>query len=327
MEPAITIRHTASDEVDLVLSNVDIALANSLRRTMIAEIPTLAIDSVEIELNSSVLADEFIAHRLGLIPLQSMDVDRLEYSRDCTCDDYCNRCSVELSLDVRCEDEGILSVYSKDLTIVSSNQDYNIGTPIIQDEAHNGVLICKLRKEQHLKVRCIAKKGISKEHAKWSPCAAIGFEYDPWNKLKHTDYWYEEDAAAEWPLSANAEFEEPPSKDAEFDYQAKPDKFYMNVETIGSLPPNEVILRGIDVLQKKIAGIVSELNKINDGSRTAYGGGAGAGGATGYGTNYGDGTNYGQGTGYGNSQYGGGPASAYGQATASYGQAPYGQRN
>lgn len=47
-------------------------------------------------------------------------------------------------------------------------------------------------------MKCIAKKGIAKEHAKWSPVSAMGFEYDPWNKLRHIDYWYEENAEAEW---------------------------------------------------------------------------------------------------------------------------------
>ena len=92
-------------------------------------------------------------------------------------------------------------------------------------------------------MRCIAKKGIAKEHAKWSPCAALAFEYDPHNKLRHTSYWYEYDARAEWPMSENAKEEEPPRDDLPFDYNAKPSKFYMEIETDGSLGPQEVVMK------------------------------------------------------------------------------------
>lgn len=86
-------------------------------------------------------------------------------------------------------------------------------------------------------------QGISKEHAKWSPCSAVSFEYDPHNKLRHTSYWYETDARAEWPLSENRKEEEPPRDDEPFDYNAKPNKFYFEVETDGSLGPQEVVMK------------------------------------------------------------------------------------
>ena len=70
-EPKIEILKLDKSRIIFVLSNVDISVANALRRVMIAEVPTLAIDEVDIEINNTVLHDEFIAHRLGLIPLFS----------------------------------------------------------------------------------------------------------------------------------------------------------------------------------------------------------------------------------------------------------------
>lgn len=268
--PQVKIREATKDNVDFILTQVDLAMANSLRRIMMAEIPTLAIDSVEVETNTTVLADEFIAHRLGLIPLQSADIEQLEYCRDCFCEDHCDKCSVVLTLQAIGESESTTNVYAKDLVIVSNLMGRNIGHPIIQDKEANGVLICKLRKGQELSMKCVAKKGISKEHAKWGPAAAIEFEYDPWNRLKHTDYWYEQDIAKEWPPSKNSEYEDPPNKDDAFDYKAKANTFYMNVETVGSITTDQVVLRGIDTLQKKVASILLALNQM-DQERVNFG--------------------------------------------------------
>jgi DNA-directed RNA polymerase II subunit RPB3 len=163
-----------------------------------AEVPTMAIELVEVEANTSVLADEFIAHRLGLIPLNSSNVDDVLYSRDCDCENYCENCSATLTLHAKCTSDETMKVYAKDLVVDSRRPNQLVGNPVIVDPEGLGSLICKLRKDQELKLTCIAKKGIAKEHAKWSPTTAVGFEYDPHNKLHHTDLWYEQDAAAEW---------------------------------------------------------------------------------------------------------------------------------
>ena len=158
----------------------------------------MAIDLVEVEANTSVLADEFITHRLGLIPLNSKNVDDVLYSRDCECEQYCEFCSVTLTLHARCTGDEIMRVYARDLVVDSHRANVWVGNPVITDPEGLGTVICKLRKGQELRMKCIAKKGIAKEHAKWAPTAAVGFEYDPHNKLRHTDLWYEEDPVKEW---------------------------------------------------------------------------------------------------------------------------------
>ncbi len=84
------------------LLNTDLAVANALRRIIIAEIPTMAFDLVEVKENTGALHDEFIAHRIGLIPLVSQDVDQFEFSEKCSkCDDQglkCTSCQVHFKL-------------------------------------------------------------------------------------------------------------------------------------------------------------------------------------------------------------------------------------
>jgi hypothetical protein len=71
----------------------------------------------------------------------------------------------------------------------------------------------------------------------------VSFEYGPYNKLKRTSYWWEVDGRAEWPLSENAKEEEPPRENEPFDYSAIPKRFYFEVETVGSVSPQEVVLK------------------------------------------------------------------------------------
>jgi DNA-directed RNA polymerase II subunit RPB3 len=140
-----------------------------------------------------------------------------------------------------------------------------VGLPVIRDPGGNGPLIAKLRQGQEIAIDCIAKKGIGKEHAKWIPTSAVGFEYDPNNKLRHVNYWYEADAKDEWPIderNANWEGDES-AADASFDPDAVPSAFFFDIEGVGTLEPDDIVRGGIDVIQKKLAETIKVLGGVD----------------------------------------------------------------
>lgn len=134
--PKVKIREVKDDYMKFELRDTDASIANALRRVMIAEVPTIAIDLVEIEVNSSVLNDEFISHRLGLIPLTSERAMSMRFSRDCDAcdgDGQCEFCSVEFYLRVKCLSDQTLDVTSKDLL----SSDHTV-VPVDYSDASSG---------------------------------------------------------------------------------------------------------------------------------------------------------------------------------------------
>jgi len=288
--PQIEILELKDDSIVFILSKTDPSMANALRRIMIAEVPTMAIDLVELENNSSVLHDEFIAHRLGLIPLKSKSMDKFNYTRDCSCVEKCPHCSVEFTLSVTCDDDGTRDVTSQDLF----TQDPDVvpvdapgGGDLSEQRTDSSILIVKLRKGQQLKLKAIAKKGVGKEHAKWQPTCGCTFQYDPdirinagrmeelteqqkidWVGSCPTKvYKYDEEAKrVEIEDAVRCMYcQECKKKAADYGkpdlvtINMKQDRFIFTVEVTGALRPEEVVLSALNVLKLKLANIQANL--------------------------------------------------------------------
>jgi len=160
----IEILELSDNHVRFILKGSNPAFANALRRIMISEVPTVAIDEIVFLDNTSILYDEILAHRLALVPLK-MDPSLLELVRG---ESDLSKFQIRLILDVEATD-GPMIVYSGHL----KSED-----PKIRPVSDNIPLV-KLIKGQKVTLEAFARLGRGKEHAKWSPVSACSYKYLP----------------------------------------------------------------------------------------------------------------------------------------------------
>jgi DNA-directed RNA polymerase subunit D len=156
-----SIRILERDNSHIVIEFVDIPrqYVNALRRLSISQVPTFAIDDIVILENSSVMHDEAIAHRLGLIPLRT-DLERFVMPHLCDCKSTlgCSKCRVLLVLDAESQDK------TKVITSAELISEDEVVKPV-----NNEIPIVSLAPAQKLKFEAYARLGIGKSHAKWQP--------------------------------------------------------------------------------------------------------------------------------------------------------------
>lgn len=127
------------------LKGTDIKFANHLRRTLVSEIPIVAMERIIFYENSSTFFDEYLSHRFGLIPLKMPS----KYKSDA---------EYMFILD----EKGPKKVYSGDI----KPTDHSI-KPAIED-----IPIITLLEDQTLRVEAKAVVDTGKRHARFQPCCA-----------------------------------------------------------------------------------------------------------------------------------------------------------
>jgi len=139
-------------EARFLVRGITPAFANGIRRAMIADVPTFSVDTVRVIENSSVMFDEQIGHRLGLVPLTTPEPGEFELGEEVT-----------LSLDVQGPD----TAYSGDL--VSADD--------MVQSADENVPIIDLKEGQRLEVEADAVLDRGKSHAKHQGGVAVGYRH------------------------------------------------------------------------------------------------------------------------------------------------------
>jgi DNA-directed RNA polymerase II subunit RPB3 len=154
------------------LNNTKPSIANALRRVMISEVPTLCIEYVNVYENSTVMHMNYIAHRLGLIVLSSEMASQFLYPDECYCESGCHQCTFTFNLDVSCDSDQDREILASDLVPEKNNSGL---VHVCQPET----VIMKICKGQRLHLEAIVKKGIGKDHAKFSSACGVTFKPNP----------------------------------------------------------------------------------------------------------------------------------------------------
>ena len=201
------------------------SFVNTLRRIIISEVPTLAIENVEIRKNGSILYDEIIAHRLGLIPLKT-DLKTYEFPK---------------------EGEGIdnpkhsvkLVLKSKGPCITTAGEMESADKKVVP--VYSEMPIVKLLKGQNLEFEATAVLGRGKDHMKWSPGIA----------------WYRYDIDEDNTVK-NAGKADP----AEKGQKINPDQseFVFFVEPFGQLAPKQMVTEALNIFDEKLTEFISKLS-------------------------------------------------------------------
>jgi DNA-directed RNA polymerase subunit D len=257
----VKILDSSGEKISFLVEDIDHALAGELRRIMMTEIPTLAIEWVDFVKNDSVLWDEIIASRLGLIPLV-FNPKFYNLKEECKCGGKgCAHCQVTLTL----KKVGPCIVYSGDL--VSSDKNVK---PL-----YDKIPIVELMEGQELEFEAIAQLGVGKEHAKWQ-ASIVGFRNVPKISVgkggnvdvyakkcpKNVFVYQNKKLRVNKLLECNLCMQCVDLSKGIIKVEPDETKFIFKVETACGLKPKEIVLRSIGILSKKLEEFSKGLRKL-----------------------------------------------------------------
>lgn len=233
----------------VVISGIDTALLNGLRRSIMNAVPTYAAETIAVYENSSIMPDEMLSHRIGLLPIRVPEKKTKKGD------------SIKFAL----EKEGPVTIYSGDISSISGDAE-------IVDKQ---VPLIKLKKGQRVKLEIEAIAGTGKEHAKWQPALItykkipkITFEHvkDPHAIVKSCPPKTLEVKAGKIFVADPIHFQlygmlqDKFPNEVEVDYDT--DTFLLTIETSQGKTNKELLLEGIDALQEKNQGFKEALKDL-----------------------------------------------------------------
>jgi DNA-directed RNA polymerase I and III subunit RPAC1 len=336
----------SNDELIFEMVGIDVSFANALRRIMISEVPTVAIEHVYMWNNSSIIHDEMLAHRIGLVPInvdarlfddilgeddEATDRNTIVFRLGLSCgrskehdakkkaaaaaaakedgDASSKEPSVmgQVELDTAAAEATSLHqsknpkstvtaeaielagrpytrhVYSKDLEWLPQGDQAERFTEGMRP-VHEDILLAKLRPGQVIELEAHGRKGVGKDHAKYSPVATAAYRLMPNIEIVQPVY---DDLAKELcnlyepgvfklvpcgvdekPHQVKAEVHNPYACTMSRNYMRDPvlkesikitripNHFIFSIESVGMMAPGVILAEALRVLQNKCRNLI-----------------------------------------------------------------------
>eukprot|EP00644_Phytophthora_capsici_P019265 jgi/Phyca11/48912/gw1.212.2.1 len=259
----VKIQSLTDDEIVFDLIGVDAAIANALRRILLAEVPTMAIEHVYIWNNSSIIQDEVLAHRLGLVPL-NVDPREFQAFPDHEEAEATDENTIVFKLDVTCKFDPDhpkdptkaihSSVYARDLEWVpQGNQEERFGSirPV-----HEDILIAKLRPGQSIALEAHCRKGVAKRLVE--ECQKGLFDIEDVGGVPTAVVKDERSCT----MCRNCIRD--PVWNEKIRLGRQSDHFIFSVESVGMIKPEELLLEALNVLADKCNIALESFSQVDD---------------------------------------------------------------
>lgn len=222
-----------------------ISFMNGLRRTILSDIPIWTIDEEKIEFseNNSLLNNEFLKHRLILIPFLNKE-ESFSYEH------------IRVECSVKNESENIKSIYVSDFKLIDENTESELDIKKYLHTDYENILFAKLKYNEYFSFQAKFTQNTSHHGgAQYCPVStcSVTFEYDDSelnNQLKQID----KDDQKAFKINNQQKI----YKKNKF---GNPHTFLMNIESIGYLTTYQIIKKALFIIKQKIE---SYQEKIKD---------------------------------------------------------------
>lgn len=316
----------SKEENELVfeLIGCDVSFANALRRVLLAEVPTVALEYVYMINNTSLLHDEVLAHRIGLIPLnvdprlfedlddpdEATDLNTVVFKLQVSCETQQNsrlqkgkdddmNLETDPSITQNAELEKFALVAARKKAIETPGRPYTkhvySGDLVWMPQGaqakhfpngirpvHDDILIAKLRPGQEIYLEAHGRRGIGRDHAKYSPVATACYRL--YTEVELVEPIYDDDAKELVFVYEPGVFKLVPASKEGKEVEAKvcnsyactmsrnhmrnptlakavklnriPNRFIFSVESIGMQNPGVLVAEALKILQQKCLSLI-----------------------------------------------------------------------